>query len=71
MDEVVQVAVEDPLRVADLVARPQVLHLLVRVEHVASDLTSEVGLLHGASLLRELGLALLRLALGKPGAKDA
>jgi hypothetical protein len=65
MDEAIKVAVEDPLRVPDLVTRAQVLHLLVRVEHVASDLTSEVGLLHGATLFCELRLALLRLTLGE------
>jgi hypothetical protein len=65
VDESVQIAVEDPLRVADLVARPQVLHLLVRVQHVASDLTSEVSLLHGASFFRELSLALLGRARGQ------
>jgi len=57
VDDSVQIAVEDPLRVADLVARPQVLHLLVRVQHVTPDLTSEVRLLHGASFFREFRLS--------------
>src|SRR3954471_24337306 len=40
VDEAVEVAVEDGARVADLVLRAQVLHHLVRGEHVRADLVA-------------------------------
>src|SRR6266498_4804566 len=70
VDEPVEVAVEDSLRVAHLVVGAVVLDELVRVEHIAANLTPEVRLLHGAALLGELGLPLLLLELGQPGAQD-
>src|SRR5437867_11214887 len=61
-DEVIEVAIEDRLRVADLVVRPQVLDPRL-VEHVRTDLVSpaDVGLRILALLL--LGLAFADLEL--------
>src|SRR5580698_1893469 len=59
-DELVQFAVQDRLRVARAVARPQVLHHLVGLEHIAADLAPPAYLallpvepLHLAPLLIE------------------
>ena len=62
MDELVEVAVEDALRVPHLDVGAVVLDELVRVQHVAADLAAEAGVLGGAALLRQLRLALLLLA---------
>jgi hypothetical protein len=70
MDEIVEVAVEDALRIADLDIGAVVLDQLVRVQDIAPNLTPEVRLLHGTPLPRQLGLALLLFELRQPRAKD-
>src|SRR5437870_2485069 len=57
-DEVVDLAVEDGLRVADLVAGPQVLHHLVRVQDIAAHLVSPAV----AAVLESVHRRLLLLA---------
>ena len=52
-----------PCSVLALVARPMILDLLVRVEHIAADLTPEARVLHLAAFARELSLAPLQLQL--------
>ena len=66
MDELVQVAVQNALRIADLDVGAVVLDQLVRVQDIAPNLTSEVGLLHRTALLGQLRFALLLLQLGEP-----
>src|SRR5215203_4844296 len=66
VDEAVDVPVQDPLGVPDLVARPMVLDLLVRLEDVAADVrASEAGVGRHTALTGDLGLALLELELGE------
>ena len=49
MNELVEVAVENCLRVARFVSRPVILDQLVGLEDVAPDLAAEIGLLGGAA----------------------
>src|SRR5215471_12279083 len=66
VDKRVEVPVEHSLRVPDLEARPLVLDLLVRVEHVVPNgLAPEPDVLNIAALLRQLGLAFLLRQLGE------
>src|SRR5207248_10255136 len=69
-DETIEVAVEDALRVADLVLGPVVLDELVRVEDVAADRVSAETHRHAAALAGQLGLALLLGLLGESRAED-
>src|SRR5205823_4947476 len=69
-DETIEVAVEDALRVADLVLGPVVLDELVRVEDVAADRVAAEAHRDAAALARQLGLALLLGLLGEPRAED-
>jgi hypothetical protein len=66
MDELVEAAVEDRLRIAGFVLGPVILDELVRVQDVAADLAAEVGLLRRAALLSQLPLPLLLLELREP-----
>src|SRR4051812_28390806 len=61
LDEAVNTAVEDRARVADLVAGPEVLDDLVRLEYVRTDLVAEADVAFLVVLLGILGLALLFL----------
>ena len=70
MDEAVEGSVQDSLRIAHLVAGSQILHLLVRVEHIRADLTPEADVLRGTTLAGELRLAFLLLQLGEPRLED-
>ena len=70
MDELVEVAVENCLRIAGFVSRPVILDELVGLEDVAPDLAAEVGLLGGAAFAGELLLTLLLLELGQPRLED-
>src|SRR5512142_1383082 len=69
-DETVEIAVEDALRVPDLVTRPRVLDLLVGVEDVAADRLAAEAPGDAAALARELGFALLLGLLGESRAED-
>src|SRR5487761_407345 len=64
-DEAVQVAVEHALGVSDLQAGARVLHLLVRVQDVASDRVAAEAHVHAAALAGQLGLALFLRLLGE------
>src|SRR3954447_19089261 len=64
-DELVEVAVEHGVDVADLVAGAQVLDDLVRVQDVVADLRAEVDVLRLALLARDLLLALALQLLGQ------
>ena len=66
VDESVEVAVEDALRVPGFVIGAMVLDDLVGMEDIAADLTSEAGVLHDAALGGQLLLAALLLELGEP-----
>ena len=66
MDELVEVAVENCLRVARFVSRAVILDQLIRLEDVAPDLAAEVGLLGSTSFAGQLLFALLLLELGEP-----
>ena len=70
LHERVEVAVEDRLGVAGLVARPQVLDHLVGVQDVAPDLVAPAGLDVLAPELAELGLLLLERALEQARLED-
>ena len=52
MDEAVECAVEDGLRVADLVVCPMIFDQLVRVKHVRADLTPKADVLRCSSFTR-------------------
>src|SRR4051812_24780958 len=67
LDERIEVAVEHAVDVARLVLGAQILHELVRLEHVAADLAAQVDALLLALDLRELGVALLLLDVGEAG----
>src|SRR5512145_2979856 len=71
VDEAVERAVEDGLRVPHLVVGAVILDQLVRVQHVRTDLTPEADVLRRTALLRELGLPLLLLELGEARPEDA
>src|SRR5581483_5795544 len=71
VDEPVQVAVEDALRVSGLEIGPVVLDDLVRVEDIAPDLNSEAGVLHHATFSSQLLLAALLFELGQPRPENA
>ena len=64
-DETIDIAVEDSLRVADLVLGAVILDELVRVEDVAADRVSAETHRHAAALAGQLGLALLLGLLGE------
>src|SRR3954470_19304963 len=66
LDERVEVAVEHAVDVAGLVLGAEVLHELVRRQHVAADLAAEPDLLLLALDGGELVLALLALEVGEP-----
>src|SRR5262245_66432499 len=68
-DEPVQVAVEHRLRVADLLARAEVLHHRVRVDDVGADLAPEADRLAVAAGARGFRLAPLELLLDQAGAQ--
>src|SRR5665648_303129 len=69
--EPVEVAVEHALGVADLVAGAQVLHHLVRVQHVAADLAAEIDVAHFAALPGELVGEAVLLAIHQLGLEHA
>src|SRR4029077_2133669 len=64
-NEPIQVAVEHALRVADLVTRPRVLDLLIRVEDVAADRVAAEAHVHAPALARQFRLPLLLCLLGE------
>src|SRR5262245_50057816 len=66
LDENVDVAVEHPVHISDLLFRSVVLHELVRVQHIAPDLAAEGDLLLGPADLLQLGLLLLELQVVEP-----
>src|SRR5207245_9084775 len=61
LDEHVDVAVEDPVHIGDLLLRTMILDELVRVQHVAADLAAEADFFFHAADLREPRLVLLDL----------
>src|SRR5690606_63315 len=61
LDELVDLAVEDTVDVAGLVAAAEVFDHAVRLQHVAADLAAEVDVLRLAADRRELRFALLPL----------
>src|SRR6185312_17335534 len=71
MNEAVETAVEDRLRVPHYEVGSMVLHQLVRVQHVRANLTPEPDVLRRAALAGQLGLALLLLELGEPRTENA
>ena len=71
LDEPVDVTVEHPLRVADLLVGPMVLDHLIGREHVRADLRSEVDRLALPADRLHLVLTLLAFSLGEPRLQDA
>src|SRR5829696_9772189 len=69
-DEAVDVAVEDALRVPDLEPGAMVLHPLVRMEEIATDLRAPLRRLLLATFPGELLGALKLLSLEQAGAQD-
>src|SRR5690349_21822230 len=61
VDEAVEVAIEHALRVARAHARPEVLHHLIRLEHVAANLAAPPDLTLLAVELVHLGALLVLL----------
>src|SRR5438094_2604356 len=70
MNELVEVAVENCLRIAGFVPGAVILDELVGLEDVAADLAAEVGLLGSAALAGQLLLAFFLLELGQAGLED-
>src|SRR5262245_56487624 len=66
LDEPIDVAVEHPVDITDLLFGAVVLDELIRVQHVAANLAAERNLLLGAADLIELGLLLLQLEIVEP-----
>src|SRR5204862_8079707 len=71
LDESVEIAVEDARRIANFVSRPQILHELIRLQHVRADLAAEADVFLLPFDLGLLFLALVQLQLIQPRAKEA
>src|SRR5438067_45055 len=69
LDELLDIAVEDPLHVADLDTGPVILHQGVGMEHVAADLATPVGRAQLPALLSLFGLLLEHALLEQPRAQ--
>src|SRR5688572_1269572 len=70
VDEAVEIAVEDALRVAGADTGAQVLHHLIGLQHVAADLAAEADFPLLAVELLHLAALLVEPALVKPGLQD-
>src|SRR4029453_3624852 len=70
LDQLLEIAVHDPIDVADLDVGPGVLHEPVRRQHVGTDLRAEVDPLAFAPEVLELVLLLLSHPLGQTGLED-
>src|SRR5207344_1500713 len=70
LDQLLEIAIQDPIDVADLDVGPVVLHEPVRRQDVGADLRAEVDPLAFAPEVLELGLLLLPHALGQTGLED-
>src|SRR6185312_4584625 len=67
--ELVEVAVEHPRSVRGLYARAQILHHLIGLQHIGTDLVAPADVGFGGLVGSRLLLALLQLDLVKPRAK--